>query len=126
MESEARWSRTLQRKTKHFWFKQCFSPQTDDAVVGFISVTADVDLKQVHDSFEFAEFNDLYKVQQRERDEPAAPADAREDGEELGRVQTPASLQVTVQHVCTTLTQTEWLSHFILLRIITAITFTVL
>lgn len=73
----------------------CFSPQIDGAVVGFISVTADIDLKQLHGSFELSEFNDLYKVQQTKHDEPAAPADAREEGEELGRVQTPTSQQVT-------------------------------
>lgn len=84
----------------HLSLKQCFCPQIDDAVVGFISVTADIDLKQLHSSFELSEFNDLYKVQQTKHDEPAAPACAREDGEELGRVQTPTSQQVTDRHFC--------------------------
>lgn len=67
-----------------------FSPQIDGVVVGFISITADADLKQLHDSFELCKFNDLYKVQQEKHDEPAA-ADAAQD--ELGQIQ--SSQQVT-------------------------------
>lgn len=77
-----------------------FSPQIDGVVVGFISVTADVDLKQLHNSFELSEFNDLYKVQQTKHDEPAAPADARDEGEEPGHVQTSTSQQVPELHFC--------------------------
>lgn len=36
------------------------SPQSDGVVVGFISVSSDVDLKQLH-SFELSEFDGLYK-----------------------------------------------------------------
>ncbi|XP_026196590.1 cilia- and flagella-associated protein 61 [Anabas testudineus] len=67
--------------------------EIDGVVVGFISVTADIDLKQLHSSFELSEFNDLYKVQETKHDEPAATTDGREEGEELGAVQTSTSQQ---------------------------------
>uniref|UniRef100_A0A3Q1H2I2 Uncharacterized protein n=1 Tax=Anabas testudineus TaxID=64144 RepID=A0A3Q1H2I2_ANATE len=72
--------------------------EIDGVVVGFISVTADIDLKQLHSSFELSEFNDLYKVQETKHDEPAATTDGREEGEELGAVQTSTSQQVIDQH----------------------------
>lgn len=83
---------------RHLSVTDVFSPQIDGVVVGFISVTADIDLKQLHSSFELSEFNDLYKVQETKHDEPAATTDGREEGEELGAVQTSTSQQVIDQH----------------------------
>lgn len=71
-----------------------FSPQVDGATVGFISVTADVDLKQLHHNFELSEFNNLYKLQQTKHD-ASAPTEPREDEEETTQTQTSASHQVT-------------------------------
>lgn len=40
----------------------CLSPpQSDGAAVGFISVTSDVDLKQLQENFDLSEFDGLYK-----------------------------------------------------------------
>lgn len=72
-----------------------FSPQIDGVAVGFISVTADVDLKQLRNSFELGDFNGLYKLQQTKRNEPAASTDPREDEEEPRQTQTSTSQQVT-------------------------------
>lgn len=66
------------------------SPQSDGAVVGFISLTSDVDLKPLQD-FELSEFDGLYR--RTKRDEPAARSDSRE--EDRGQVQTSDSQQVT-------------------------------
>ncbi|XP_060947391.1 cilia- and flagella-associated protein 61 [Limanda limanda] len=50
--------------------------EIDGVTVGFISVTADVDLKKLHDGFELSEFNGLYKPQQTREDEAdPGPAD---------------------------------------------------
>ena len=67
-----------------------FSPQSDGVAVGFISVTTDVDLKQLHDNFDLSEFGGLYKLQQIKQEEAAAQSDSRED-----ETETPDSKQVT-------------------------------
>ncbi|XP_069370684.1 cilia- and flagella-associated protein 61 [Paralichthys olivaceus] len=56
--------------------------------VGFICVTADVDLKKLRRGFELSDFNDLYKPQQTELCEPAVSTDPGEDDEELRQSQT--------------------------------------
>ncbi|XP_018515660.1 cilia- and flagella-associated protein 61 isoform X1 [Lates calcarifer] len=66
--------------------------QVDGATVGFISVTADVDLKQLHHNFELSEFNNLYKLQQTKHD-ASALTEPREDEEETTQTQTSASHQ---------------------------------
>lgn len=71
------------------------SPQSDGVIVGFISVTSDVDLKRLHD-FELSEFDGLYR--RIKHDEPAAQSDSRE--EEEGKIQTSDSQQVTELHFC--------------------------
>lgn len=70
-----------------------FPPQFDGVATGFISVTSDVDLKRLHDSFELSEFDGLYK--QIKHDEPAAQSDSREDEEEPRKTQISDSQQVT-------------------------------
>ncbi|XP_040920588.1 cilia- and flagella-associated protein 61 [Toxotes jaculatrix] len=65
--------------------------EVDGVAVGFISVTADVDLKQLCSSFELSEFNGLYKLQQTKLD--VAPTDPREDEGEPRQTQTSASQQ---------------------------------
>ncbi|XP_044025172.1 cilia- and flagella-associated protein 61 [Siniperca chuatsi] len=67
--------------------------ESDGVAVGFISVTSDVDLKRLHDSFELSEFNGLYKWQQIKHFEPAAQPDSRDDKEEPRKTQTPDSQQ---------------------------------
>nr|XP_020475102.1 cilia- and flagella-associated protein 61 [Monopterus albus] len=47
--------------------------EVSGVAAGFISVTAKVDLKQLHDNFELTDFNGLYKLQ------PAVHTDAGED-----------------------------------------------
>ncbi|XP_033979743.1 cilia- and flagella-associated protein 61 [Trematomus bernacchii] len=49
--------------------------------VGFISVTSDVDFKQLHDSFDLSELDGLYKLDPITNDDPAAPPESREDEE---------------------------------------------
>ncbi|XP_034436485.1 cilia- and flagella-associated protein 61 [Hippoglossus hippoglossus] len=61
--------------------------EIDGVTVGFISVTADVDLKKLRDGFELSDFNGLYKPQQTELDEPG------EADEEPRRTQTSTSQQ---------------------------------
>ncbi len=70
-----------------------FPSQCDGVATGFISVTSDVDLKRLHDSFDLSDFDDLYK--QTKHDEPAAQSDSREDEEERRKTQTSESQQVT-------------------------------
>ncbi|XP_028997670.1 cilia- and flagella-associated protein 61 isoform X2 [Betta splendens] len=67
--------------------------EVDGVIVGFISLSADVDLKELHNSFDFSEVNDLYKVQHMGHNEPASPAGARDESEKPGQVQTFASQQ---------------------------------
>lgn len=59
------------------------SPQSDGVVVGFISVTSDVDLKQLH-SFELSEFDGLYK--RIKHNEAAAQPDSSKDEEDSQQV----------------------------------------
>lgn len=61
-----------------------FSPQINSVTVGFISVSADVDLKQLRDSFDLSEISGLCK-----------PDAACADGQEVRRIQSSASQQVT-------------------------------
>lgn len=68
-------------------------PQSDGVAVGFITVTSDVVLKQLHDSFELSEYDGLHK--QKEPDEPAPPSDSGEDEEEPRKTHTCDSQQVT-------------------------------
>ncbi|XP_067338889.1 cilia- and flagella-associated protein 61 isoform X1 [Channa argus] len=74
----------------------CAVFEIDRMVVGFISATADVDLKQLQNCFELSEFIDLYKMQKKKDDEPAVPTDAKEDQEEQGQTQTSPSQQQEV------------------------------
>ncbi|XP_071323650.1 cilia- and flagella-associated protein 61 isoform X2 [Trachinotus anak] len=69
--------------------------EIDGAAVGFISVTSDVDLKQLCDNFELSEFNGLYKPQQTKPD--AALTDTRDDEEELRQTQSSSSQQEETQ-----------------------------
>lgn len=55
-----------------------FPPQSDGLPVGFISVTSDVDLKQLHDSFDLSELDGLSKLDPIRN---AAPPASREDPE---------------------------------------------
>ncbi|XP_039981773.1 cilia- and flagella-associated protein 61 isoform X2 [Xiphias gladius] len=71
--------------------------EIDGVAVGFISVTADVDLKQLRNSFELGDFNGLYKLQQTKRNEAAASTDPREDEEEPRQTQTSTSQQKEIQ-----------------------------
>ncbi|KAK2855869.1 hypothetical protein Q5P01_004604 [Channa striata] len=75
----------------------CAVFEIDRMVVGFISATADADLKQVQNSFELSEFINLHKMQQEKHDKPAVPTDAKEDLEEQGQTQTSTSLQEETQ-----------------------------
>lgn len=58
-----------------------FFPQSDGAVVGFITITSDVDLTRLNDSFDLKEFNGLYKMQQLQEEELSVESDSR-DGED--------------------------------------------
>lgn len=68
----------------------CCSPQSDGVILGFISVTCDVDLKRLRD-FDLSEFEGLYR--QIKNDEAAAQSDPR--GEEKGTIQSSHPQQVT-------------------------------
>ncbi|XP_034059111.1 cilia- and flagella-associated protein 61 [Gymnodraco acuticeps] len=59
----------------------CAVCESDGLPVGFISVTSDVDLKQLHDSFDLSELDGLYKLDQITNADPAAPPESREDPE---------------------------------------------
>ncbi|KAK5852565.1 hypothetical protein PBY51_006418 [Eleginops maclovinus] len=60
----------------------CAVCESDGVPVGFISVTSDVDLKCLHDSFDLSELDGLYKLDQMKSDEPAAQPDSRDQEEE--------------------------------------------
>ncbi|KAM8726794.1 cilia- and flagella-associated protein 61 [Acanthopagrus schlegelii] len=62
--------------------------ESDGVVVGFISVTSDVDLKQLH-SFELSEFDGLYK--QIKHNEAAAQPDSSKDEEDSQQEKTPSN-----------------------------------
>uniref|UniRef100_A0A3B4UI71 Cilia and flagella associated protein 61 n=1 Tax=Seriola dumerili TaxID=41447 RepID=A0A3B4UI71_SERDU len=75
--------------------------EIDGVAVGFISVTSDVDLKQLRNNFELSGFNGLYKPQQTKP--AAARSDLRDDEEEERRTQNSTPQQVTEPvscHVC--------------------------
>uniref|UniRef100_A0A8C4F6U3 Cilia and flagella associated protein 61 n=1 Tax=Dicentrarchus labrax TaxID=13489 RepID=A0A8C4F6U3_DICLA len=55
----------------------CCSPQSDGVAVGFISVTSEVDLKRLQDSFELSEFDGLYK--HIKHDESASQSESTEE-----------------------------------------------
>ncbi|KAI4792547.1 hypothetical protein KUCAC02_033309, partial [Chaenocephalus aceratus] len=59
----------------------CAVCESDGLPVGFISVTSDVDLKQLHDSFDLSELDGLSKLDQIRNADPAAPPESREDPE---------------------------------------------
>ncbi|KAJ4928863.1 hypothetical protein JOQ06_004485 [Pogonophryne albipinna] len=59
----------------------CAVCESDGLPVGFISVTSDVDFKQLHDSFDLSELDGLYKLDQITNADPAAPPESREDPE---------------------------------------------
>ncbi|KAI9528347.1 hypothetical protein NQZ68_022039 [Dissostichus eleginoides] len=59
----------------------CAVCESDGLPVGFISVTSDVDLKQLHDNFDLSELDGLYKLDQITNADPAAPPESREDPE---------------------------------------------
>lgn len=90
----------------------CCSPQSDGAICGFISVTCDVDLKQLHD-FDWSEFEGLYR--QIKSDEAAAQSDPGE--EEEGRTQSSPPQQVT--HNTSGLTRCSFSSHINKLSLLT-------
>uniref|UniRef100_A0A3Q1FLN4 Cilia and flagella associated protein 61 n=1 Tax=Acanthochromis polyacanthus TaxID=80966 RepID=A0A3Q1FLN4_9TELE len=62
--------------------------EIDGVVVGFIRVTADVDLSVLHANFELSEFDGLCNVQQPEPDGPAAQSDPSEDEKEQTQTST--------------------------------------
>lgn len=68
----------------------CCSPQSDGVILGFISVTCDVDLRRLRD-FDLSEFEGLFR--HIKNDEAAAQSDPRE--EEEGRIQSSHPQQVT-------------------------------
>ncbi|XP_042359745.1 cilia- and flagella-associated protein 61 [Plectropomus leopardus] len=70
--------------------------ESDGVVIGFISVTSSVDLKLLHSSFELSELDGMYKLQEINHEEPAAPSDVQENEEEEARkTQTNDSQQST-------------------------------
>lgn len=89
------WNRKWKTSYNHIFDGCVFSLQSDGVAVGFISVTADVDVKRLHDSFELSEFDGLYKLQETKNDEPDTHSDTREDEEALRQTQTSDSQQVT-------------------------------
>ncbi|CAJ1077697.1 cilia- and flagella-associated protein 61 isoform X3 [Xyrichtys novacula] len=56
--------------------------EIDGVVIGFISVTSDVDLNCLNDNFDLREFNGLYKIRKIQDEEPAAQSDPRGNEEE--------------------------------------------
>ncbi|XP_008290110.1 uncharacterized protein C20orf26 [Stegastes partitus] len=71
--------------------------EIDGVVVGFISVTAHVDLKQLPNRFDLSEFDGLYKVQQPKPDGSAAQSDPSEDEDEQGQTLTSTLQQEEAQ-----------------------------
>ncbi|XP_022622103.1 cilia- and flagella-associated protein 61 [Seriola dumerili] len=69
--------------------------EIDGVAVGFISVTSDVDLKQLRNNFELSGFNGLYKPQQTKP--AAARSDLRDDEEEERRTQNSTPQQEETQ-----------------------------
>ncbi|XP_056261198.1 cilia- and flagella-associated protein 61 isoform X2 [Seriola aureovittata] len=69
--------------------------EIDGVAVGFISVTSDVDLKQLRNNFELSGFNGLYKPQQTKP--AAARSDPRDDEEEQRRTQSSTPQQEETQ-----------------------------
>ncbi|XP_067427647.1 cilia- and flagella-associated protein 61 [Thunnus thynnus] len=76
--------------------------ESDGVAVGFISVTADVDVKQLCDSFELSEFDGLYKPQETRCDESAARSDTREDEEAPRQTSDSQQLQSSQQETQST------------------------
>ncbi|XP_023147324.2 cilia- and flagella-associated protein 61 [Amphiprion ocellaris] len=75
----------LEAKSKDYRSAVC---EIDGAVVGFISVTADVDLTELHASFELSESDGLCNMQQPKPDDPAAQCDPSEDEKEQTQAST--------------------------------------
>ncbi|KAM9339286.1 cilia- and flagella-associated protein 61 [Symphorus nematophorus] len=71
--------------------------ESDGVTVGFFSVTSDVALKQLHNSFELNGFNGLYKHIKHD-EAAAAQSDSREDEEEARETQTSDSQQQEETH----------------------------
>nr|XP_033503705.1 cilia- and flagella-associated protein 61 [Epinephelus lanceolatus] len=71
--------------------------ESDGVVVGFISVTSNVDLKRLHGSFELSELDGLDNLQQIKHDEPPAQTDPRDNQEETKQTQSYDSQQEETQ-----------------------------
>ncbi|KAM9840308.1 cilia- and flagella-associated protein 61 [Aulostomus maculatus] len=56
--------------------------ESEGFVAGFISVTADVDVKQLQENFDLDEFDNFYKLPDRKEDEEAEHSDSGGDEEE--------------------------------------------
>ncbi|XP_047429100.1 cilia- and flagella-associated protein 61 [Mugil cephalus] len=71
--------------------------EIDGAVVGFVSVSAEVDVNRLRSSFESSEFDGLSKVQRHKRDEPAAQSESGGDEDGQGQTQSSSSGQEEVK-----------------------------